>query len=134
MGLQTGWIEKRESERKEAAWEVTYQVISADEAAQLCKEHLRQEAVAAPGDAIALTGARTHDVSAKGLAVVGPRSLASGTKLLLYIHPPRQDHSLVVVAEVVHCVLDASQPAHYRSGMRILAVDQPALDQILKEL
>jgi len=134
MSLQVGWIEKRESERKEAAWEVTYQVIGAEEAAQLCREHLHQEAKAAPEDGAALSGARTHDLSAKGLAVLAPHKLDPGAKLLLYIHPPRLDHSLVVVAEVVHCVLDASAGAHYRCGMRILAVDQAALDQILKEL
>lgn len=134
MSLQTGWIEKRESERKKAPWELTYQVIGAEEAAQLCREHLRQEARAAEKDAIALSSARTHDVSAKGLAVVGPRFLEPGTKLLLYIHSPLQTNSLVVVAEVVHCVLDGLASSHYRSGMRILAVDQTDLDQILKEL
>lgn len=134
MSLQTGWIEKRQHDRKKAAWEVTYQVIASDEAMRLCREY-RAPTHSFPPAEKSDPRAITHDFSVSGLAMIGSQSFHSGTKLLLYIHHPNHRPSLVVVAEVVHSVAESNDSAHsFRSGMKILGVDEDAFHRMLQEL
>lgn len=134
MSLEKGWIEKRQHDRKKASWEVTYQVIGSEEATRLCKEY-RKPLHSLPPEEKSDLRAITHDFSVSGLAMIGSNALKSGTKLLLYIHHPTQRPSLVVVAEVVHSVAESNgQGSSYRSGMRILGVDEDAFHRMLQEL
>ena len=134
MSLEKGWIEKRQHDRKKAAWEVTYQVIGSEEATRLSREY-RQPVHSPPLEEKSDMRAMTHDFSVSGLAMVGSQAFKSGTKLLLYIHHPSQRPSIVLVAEVVHSVPDSNGSGHsYRSGMKILGVDENAFHRMLQEL
>lgn len=135
MSLKSGWIEKRWHERKAASWEVTYQVIGSEEAAVLCREYRTSTQSFSQREGQADSHAIVHDLSVNGLAVIGPQSLASGTKLLLYVHHPSHLSSLVVVAEVVHSVAQSREAgSFYRSGMKILGVDENSFHRVLQVL
>lgn len=135
MSLKTGWIEKRWHERKKGTWGVTYQVIGSEEAAALCRECRASTTAVLEREEKADVHTVTRDFAVSGLAVIGNKAFNSGTKLLLYIHHPVRRPSIVMVTEVVHSVAEPSSSENlYRSGMKILGVDEDAFHRLLFEL
>ncbi|HJT24972.1 MAG TPA: PilZ domain-containing protein [bacterium] len=135
MSLKTGWIEKRWHERKKATWDVTYQVIGSEEAVSLCRECHSSISSVLEREQDSKIHAITHDFAVSGLAVIGNQTFHTGTKLLLYIHHPSRRPSLVMVAEVVHSAAEPFSSDHlYRSGMKILGVQEETFHRILFEL
>ena len=134
MTLKTGWIEKRESERKEAAWEVTYQSLGPEEAQDLCRQPRFQNLTEAKEKTLGFHGL-TKDISQDGLCIVGDQNLSKGVNLMVYLHHYQYQSSLVLVAQVAHSSeLASGGPFRYRAGLKILAVDEASLDRILQSL
>ena len=134
MALSTGWIEKRQHERKEAAWEVTYQVLDLSEAETICRQPHFQDLIVAKEKTLGFHGL-TRDISQGGFSIVGDQSLKQGSALMVYLHHYQYRSSLVAVAKVAHTSERAPEgPFQYRSGLKILAVDVDSLDRIIQDL
>jgi len=134
MALRTGWIEKRQHERKEAAWEVTYQVLDPSEAETICRQPNFQDLTAAREKTLGFHGL-TRDISQGGFSIVSDQSLQQGTALMVYLHHYQYRSSLVAVAKVAHTSETVSDGSfQYRSGLKILVVDVESLDRILQSL
>jgi hypothetical protein len=134
MSLKTGWIEKRQHERTAGAWQVTYQMVGQQEAEEIRRQPHFQDLKLAKENTLGFH-AITRDISQGGLSIVGEQALKAGAALLLYLHHHLYKPSLVVVAEVVHQEeVSTAGSAHFRSGLRILAVDQQSLDRMIQSI
>lgn len=131
MSLKTGWLEKRQSERKEVKWDVTYQSVGAEEAqeirSQINSAHPPSQAAGAASTVV------THDVSQGGLSILSREAIPSGAHVLLYLHVPEVQPSLVILAGSVHSV-PAGELGLFRSGLKILAADDMTLGRLLDAL
>jgi hypothetical protein len=124
MGLQTGLLEKRQNERKDATWEVIYQAINKDEAQELRQRFFTREPAPKKEDSD-FSPAITSDWSDSGLCIMTGQSLTPGSNLIIYLQRPSSQSSVILVAEVVHnAVVEHPLSCVYRTGVRITGVNK----------
>ena len=123
MSLKTGWLEKRQSQRKEVKWDVTYQKVGGAEAQEL-RLQITSRQTLPPAAVDASSAGILQDLSLEGLAILSKEAIPSGSKVLFFLHVPGRRPSLVILAESVYSgPASPMEPEMYRSGLQILAVD-----------
>lgn len=129
--VQTGWMEKRQSERIDASVKVTYCLIPKTElVATLANPSYREsttDQLPELSKKSAIVHAVTRDISMGGMSLVGQAAFPDDVALEIHLYLPNFPAPITLIAEVVRASVEVggSSGTTYRAGLKILAINKP---------
>ncbi len=130
MGILTGWMEKRQFERIDAAIKVTYTMIPKSELVKILANPSYRESTADHLPELSKKSVTLHavtrDISLGGMSLVGPESFPPDTALEIKLYLPDRPVPLTLLAEVVRADagMVGTSGSTFRAGIKILAINR----------
>ena len=130
MASQSGWMEKRQSERIDVSIKVSYNLIPKENLVEVMANPSYRESTADHLPALSKKSVTAHavtrDISTGGMSIVGeePFPMNSAVEVRLYL--PGYPIPLTLLAEVVRSDMASSgtMGTTYRAGLKILAINR----------
>ena len=137
MGMEKGWVEKRQHQRVVATVKVDYRLVDAKDSKKVLDDvdykNTTVDQMPALEHKSVLYHAVTKDISLGGLALLGDREFPIGAVVEIGLHLPRYEAILKFLAKVVRTesFIEMGRTIH-RAGVQTIAINREDLDKIEK--